>query len=101
MARRLQSPLRSRAPSEECALPRVESDPVVQRPVRPEQPSGRVDAPDRERSGSFETLLDARTPRAAPPDRASRTRPSGRSDRTPPPDSRDEMQSLRDSENAA
>ena len=84
MARRLQFVQRSRAPDEESALPHVASDPVVQRPLRPEPPSGRAAAPA-EHSGSFETLLDAapaaRTPRPA---RAARARSSESSDRNRP-----------------
>src|SRR5947209_14934597 len=85
MARRLQSPERSRAPIEDSPLPQVASDPVIQRSVRPEPASGRAAAPGGARSGSFETLLDtpARAP-AARPERASRTRSSDRSDRARP-----------------
>src|SRR5438105_3030692 len=59
MARRLQSSERSRAPDEENALPQVASDPVVQRSLRPESPTGRAGAAAAERTGdSFGTLLE-------------------------------------------
>ena len=73
-------------------MPQVASDPVVQRPLRPESLSGRAGAPAGEPSGSFETLLDrpAAAPRTARPERASRARPSDRGDRAEPANDRNE-----------
>jgi len=62
-------------------LPQVASDPVIQRPLRPEPP-GRAGVSSGEQSGSFEVLLDngSAPPRTERPERASRTRTSDRTD---------------------
>ncbi len=73
-------------------MPQVASDPVVQRPLRPEPASGRAGAPGSEPSGSFETLLDtpAAGTRPARAERAAHARASGRDDRARPADHRTE-----------
>jgi hypothetical protein len=82
MARRLQLPLRARAPDEETALPQVASDPVVQRPLRPDSAARPSGAPG-EPSGAFGDMLDAS---AAPaPARADRTGRARNSDSADPP----------------
>ena len=64
-------------------MPQVASDPVVQRPLRPELPASRPEATAGERDSSFGALLD--TPAAPPrPQRASRSRSTDRSDRQAP-----------------
>jgi len=49
-------------------LPQVASDPVVSRPLRPEQLSGRSGAPAGEASGAFEGLLDTPAAQRSRPD---------------------------------
>src|SRR6185295_13656759 len=94
MARRLQTPACARAPDEEIALPNVASDPVVQRPVRPDPLSGRAAAPAAELTDSFEAHLEAapaetaRPSSAERPARADRPRASKRSDQARPVDDR-------------
>lgn len=81
MACHLQSLSGSRAPKEESALPKVASDPVVPRPLRPESGSGRAGAP--KPSESFEGMLETSSsdaPRAARAERATPNRGSERAD---------------------
>ena len=60
-------------------MPQVASEPVVQRPLRPEFPAGRADPPAGERENSFGTLLDTpAAPPAARPQRVTRNRPAER-----------------------
>jgi len=68
-------------------LPQVASDPVVSRPLRPEQLSGRPGAPAGEPSGAFEGLLDAPAATRPRPERPTRSRPP---DQARPADRRNE-----------